>query len=138
MSERPASDAETDDRFPSGDWTGFYCQPDTRQRYAMNLSLHFSDGKIAGEGDDVVGEFSVAGHYRLAEGDCAWTKQYAGQHAVEYEGAFRQGGIVGTWRIDGQPEDWCGPFFIWPAEKGDLRSSFESAYLDYELAKPDE
>ena len=66
--------------------------------------------------------------------ECSWTKQYVGQHSVEYTGQARQGGILGQWRIPGLPDFWSGLFFIWPRSSGNLESAFEKAFLEYELA----
>ncbi len=127
---------ELDDRFPTGEWKGFYVQPDSRQRYAMDLVLAFAQDRISGTGDDVVGQFTIHGAYDTITAECSWTKHYVGQHSVEYAGRARQGGIIGQWRIPGRPGFWCGPFFIWPRASGDLESAFEKAFLEYELAMP--
>jgi hypothetical protein len=124
---------EFDDRFPTGEWKGFYVQPDSRQKHAMDLFLEFADDRISGMGDDPIGKFTIRGAYETATGRCSWTKQYVGQHSVEYAGQARQGGIVGQWRIAGQPAFWSGPFFVWPRASGDLDSEFERAFLEYEL-----
>ncbi len=132
----PTGDAqhETDDRFPSGEWTGFFVQPDSRQRHGMDLALRFAQGKISGEGSDAVGDFTIEGSYDIAKAKCLWRKHYIGQHSVEYAGEAREGGIVGQWRIQGQPMFWSGPFFVWPRALGDLHSAFERAFLHYELS----
>ena len=127
---------ELDDRFPTGDWMGFYVQPDSRQRHVMDLLLQFAVGKITGGGGDPVGEFGITGAYDTKTAKCSWTKQYIGQHAVEYTGEARERGIVGQWRIQEQPEFWSGPFFIWPRAIGDLESAFEKAFMEYELKSP--
>jgi hypothetical protein len=132
----PDEPHETDDRFPTGEWTGFYMQPDSRQRYKMDLFLEFLDGKISGKGDDPVGEFTISGTYDATTGECSWTKQYVGQHGVEYAGEARQRGIVGQWRVPELPEFWSGPFFVWPRALGDLESAFEKAFLECELSGP--
>jgi hypothetical protein len=124
---------EFDDRFPTGEWKGFYVQPDSRQRHAMALFLEFADDRISGMGGDPIGKFTIRGAYETVTGRCSWTKQYVGQHGVEYAGQARQGGIVGQWRIAGQPASWSGPFFVWPRASGDLGSEFERAFLEYEL-----
>lgn len=134
----PISDEqhETDDRFPTGEWTGFYVQPDGRRRYRMDFVLEFVESKISGKGDDPVGEFTISGAYDATTGECSWTKQYVGQHGVEYAGAALHRGIVGQWRVPGMPEVWTGPFFVWPRALGDLESAFEKAFLEYELSGP--
>ena len=134
----PTSDEqhETDDRFPTGEWTGFYVQPDSRQRYKMDLFLEFVENRISGNGDDPVGEFTICGAYDATTGECSWTKQYVGQHSVEYAGEARRRGIVGQWRVPGMPEFWSGPFFVWPRALGDVESTFEREFLEYELTDP--
>ncbi len=125
---------EMDDRFPTGEWTGFYLQPDSRQRHSMDLALAFAGGEISGEGDDPVGKFTMRGRYDTATAACSWLKQYVGQHGVDYSGQARQGGIIGHWSIARMPASWSGPFFIWPRAAGDLSAAFEKAFMEYELA----
>jgi hypothetical protein len=102
----------------------------------MDMLLQFSQDRISGTGDDPVGRFAVSGTYDTITGACSWTKQYFGQHAVEYAGQARQGGIIGKWRVPGMPAFWSGPFFIWPRTSGNLESAFEKAFLEYELVLP--
>ena len=127
---------EIDDRFPTGEWMGFYVEPHSRQRRVMDLFLQFARDRISGQGDDPVGKFTISGTYHTRTAKCAWTKQYVGQHCVEYTGQARDCGIIGTWRIPGQPDFWSGPFFIWPQALGDLDSAFEKAFVEYELTSP--
>jgi hypothetical protein len=124
---------ECDDRFPTGEWKGFYVQADSRRRYLMDLVLEFAQGRITGMGSDPVGKFAIRGAYDTTTGQCSWTKQYLGQHSVRYAGRAHQGGIIGQWHVAGQPAVWSGPFFIWPRASGDLESAFEKAFLEYEL-----
>ena len=127
---------ETDERFPTGEWIGFYLQPDSRQRHVMDLFLQFGRDRISGKGDDPVGEFTITGEYDTKTGKCSWVKQYVGQHSVQYTGEARERGIIGQWRIAGLPEFWFGPFFIWPRAFGDLESAFEKVFIEYELTSP--
>ncbi len=129
----PAERCEHDDRFPTGEWKGFFVQPDSRQRHAMDLVLEFTGGAMSGCGNDRVGEFTIRGAYDTDTGHCSWFKQYLGQHSVAYAGQARQRGIIGQWQIAGQPAFWTGPFFIWPRACGDLESEFEKAFLEFEL-----
>ena len=124
---------ECDDRFVTGEWKGFFVQPDSRQRYAMDLVLEFTEGTMSGFGDDRIGQFTIRGTYDTETGQCSWVKQYVGQHGVDYAGQARQRGIIGHWRIPGTPDFWTGPFFIWPRAYGDLDAEFERAFLEYEL-----
>ena len=86
---------EIDDRFPSGEWTGFYLQPDSNERNGMNCHLQFVADAISGGGDDPVGQYTIRGAYNTRTAECSWLKQYLGQHAVTYVGEARAGGIVG-------------------------------------------
>ena len=45
--ERPV---ESDDRFPSGPWKGFFLQPILPGRHWMELILTFREGVMTGEG----------------------------------------------------------------------------------------
>ncbi len=133
----PAEDQhECDDRFLTGEWMGFFVQPDSPQRHAMDLVLEFTAGTISGVGNDRVGEFAIQGMYDTETGQCSWLKQYVGQHGVTYTGRARERGIIGQWSIRGQPAFWTGPFFIWPRASGDLTSQFERAFLEYDLEPP--
>ena len=125
---------ETDDRFPTGEWTGFYVQPDSQRRFVMELLLTFERQRISGRGDDSVGVFTISGLYDTKTAGCSWKKQYIGQHIVEYTGQARARGIVGQWHMPGQVEAWTGPFFVWPKEMGDLSGAFERAFMEYDLA----
>jgi hypothetical protein len=65
----------------------------------MDLGLDFANGRVSGEGNDVVGAFVISGRFDSAKGECDWTKTYIGAHDVFYRG-FREGkGIWGTWEI---------------------------------------
>jgi len=100
----------SDDLFPSGPWTGFYnYQPGDRHR--MDLHLSFANGRLSGDGNDDVGQFSIRGRYDAESKECWWTKTYLGSHDVRYRG-FREGkGIWGTWEIAVFTR---GGFHIWP------------------------
>ena len=88
----PAEQHEFDDRFLTGEWKGFFVQPDSRQRHAMELVLEFAGGTITGFGVDRVGKFAIRGTYDTDTGQCSWLKQYLGQHGVDYAGQARQRG----------------------------------------------
>ena len=103
---------ETDPRFPSGPWTGFFLQPVLPGRHLMELQLTFSQGALTGVGRDWVGEFMIRGRYDLADGKCYWTKRYVGRHDVFYRGAYDgEGSILGRWSIG---DYWSGPFALAP------------------------
>ena len=111
-----AADLETDPRFPSGRWTGFFVQPLIPGRHQMELHLTFRQGALTGEGRDWVGKFVMSGRYDTADGRCHWTKRYLGKHDVYYKGYNEGKGIWGTWQI---PPLWNGGFHIWPEGMAD-------------------
>ena len=107
---------ETDSRFPSGPWTGFFLQPGTPERHWMELDLVFRDGIMAGAGRDRVGRFTVSGRYYLDNGRTHWTKTYVAQHSIAYSGYNEGKGIWGVWEYQ---FNWRGGFHIWPVAMGD-------------------
>jgi hypothetical protein len=119
---RPADGLETDARFPSGPWVGFFLQkfpPLGRQMMEMRLTFH--NGVLHGEGRDVVGAFVMTGHYELADGRCYWAKRYLGRHDVFYAGFNEGKGIWGTWEIPPGRNlpALHGGFHIWPEGMAD-------------------
>lgn len=116
---------ETDPRFPSGRWTGFFLQKARPGRHQMELLLTFANGVLVGEGRDWVGKFVMRGRYDLADGRCYWSKRYLGQHDVHYTGFNEGKGIWGTWEIPGEllPEYRRGGFHIWPEGMADPTGS---------------
>jgi hypothetical protein len=114
-------DVETDPRFPSGRWTGFFLQKELPGRHLMELLMTFRQGTLTGEGRDWVGPFTLRGQYTVADGKCYWTKRYLGRHDVFYQGFNEGKGIWGTWEIaarDGAGP-WRGGFHIWPEGMAD-------------------
>ncbi|WZP00689.1 hypothetical protein EP7_002338 [Isosphaeraceae bacterium EP7] len=112
---------ETDPRFPSGPWTGFFQQkgvPGAPDKSWMDLRLTFQNGSITGTGRDRVGEFTLNGKYDLDDGRCYFHKRYKGMHDVYYKGFNEGRGIWGTWEI---PPVYTGGFHIWPEAMGDPR-----------------
>lgn len=109
----PAPACETDERFPSGRWTGFWLQPPVAGRQYMSLHLTFAESTVSGHGSDVIGDFTVAGAYDLRTGQCKFRKAYVGQHTVEYDGCNQGDGmwIWGLWTIGSIDR---GGFHIWP------------------------
>jgi hypothetical protein len=104
---------ETDRRFPSGRWTGFWTQRHFPSgKHTMELHLTFNHGEIQGNGRDWVGPFTIKGRYNLASGRCHWIKQYIGRHAVSYRGFNEGKGIWGKWEI--ASDRMHGGFHIWP------------------------
>lgn len=116
MIPTPPTNLETDPRFPSGPWTGFFLQQAIPGRHLMELRLTFQNGTITGEGRDWVGPFLLRGRYDLADGKCHWTKRYIGRHDVFYQGFNEGKGIWGVWEITsmGMTGTLRGGFHIWP------------------------
>jgi hypothetical protein len=113
----PKVELETDPRFPSGRWTGFWLQRFYVGRQYMSLNLTFAGGIVRGGGFDRVGEFTMAGSYDLRTGNCTLVKTYVGAHALTYEGRNEGDGqwIWGVWRMTIDR----GGFHIWPAGEDD-------------------
>ncbi|MDX2148086.1 MAG: hypothetical protein SFZ23_11245 [Planctomycetota bacterium] len=102
---------ESDPRFPSGPWVGFYQQGGVQSRQRMRL--RFSGGRIEGDGRDPVDGFAVAGTYNVETARCSLVKRYR-DYEVEYNGSAGDG-IGGVWRImyHEMIAD-TGSFHIWP------------------------
>jgi len=118
-SPRPPEDAESDPRYPSGKWAGFWVQKlpfPAKPRQEMILT--FRRGEIDGEGRDMVGHFFVRGFYSTDDGKCRWHKKYVGKHDVFYQGFAEGKGIWGTWEVEGNQ----GGFHIWPEGVGEPSS----------------
>jgi hypothetical protein len=129
----PESDLfETDPRFPSGPWTGFFLQPLMPGRHRMELRLTFRGGTMTGEGRDWVGHFTIRGRYTVTDGRCHWTKRYVGRHDVFYNGFNEGKGIWGTWEIPagGQYVTQRGGFHIWPEGMHDASEPDLSEHAD--------
>src|SRR3712207_4995313 len=100
--DAPARGAETDERFPSGAWVGFWLQRGLSGRQWMrDLWLHFGGGRVSGAGRDWVGDFLIRGTYEVEAGAVRLWKQYVGEHVVTYEGRNEGDGkwVWGVWRI---------------------------------------
>ena len=117
MSDATPLDLETDPRFPSGPWVGFFLQKEIPGRHTMELRLTFRQGAMSGEGRDWVGAFVVRGRYAVEDGKCYWTKRYVARHDVFYQGFNEGKGIWGTWEIPPEKNSgvrYHGGFHIWP------------------------
>jgi hypothetical protein len=144
--DSPVSDAqepdqtETDPRFPSGPWIGFFLQTlPALGRQWMELRLKFSKGSLSGEGRDIVGAFSVRGRYELVNGSCYWTKTYHGKHDVAYSGFNEGKGIWGKWEIPPSPPleiRLHGGFHIWPEGMRDPTGNALEASADLPVEEP--
>ncbi len=123
----PPVGTETDPRFPSGPWRGFFLMRQLPGRHQMELHLSFRQGVMTGEGRDMIGPFLIRGKYNLENGKCHWTKRYIGKHDVAYDGYNEGKGIWGLWEI---PPSWRGGFHIWPTAMGDPTSPHLAEALD--------
>ncbi|HEY7086654.1 MAG TPA: hypothetical protein VH518_01115 [Tepidisphaeraceae bacterium] len=131
----PKIDPETDPRFPSGKWTGFWLHRAWVGRQYMSLSLTFAQGKVVGEGCDRVGEFTISGEYDLRNGGCTLHKHYVGAHSVLYEGKNENDDqwIWGLWSIRSLDR---GGFHLWPAGEDDPTGPELSAAKELVLERP--
>jgi hypothetical protein len=116
VSAADPAELETDPRFPSGPWVGYFQQ--LQGRHWMRLRLTFRQGSMTGDGKDWVGPFLITGRYSVEDGRCHWHKRYLGKHDVFYQGYNEGKGIWGTWEI---PRQWRtlwmrfhNGFHIWP------------------------
>lgn len=121
---------ETDQRLPTGEWSGFYLESHQPKRGWMHLYLTFAEGKINGEGTDYVGPWVSQGSYDLEAGTCTLVKQYMGKHQVVYSGKIGENGIMGHWNI----RSTQGEFHIWPRSMNQLNELYMSD--DLELPGP--
>ncbi len=137
--EQPAG-AETDPRFPSGPWTGFFLQRAIPGRHRMELRLTFHGGVMEGEGRDRVGPFLVRGRYSVEDGRCHWTKRYLGKHDVFYKGFNEGKGIWGVWEMPhvAAPGLRSGGFHIWPEGHPDPTGSHLTAAAELPAATEQE
>jgi hypothetical protein len=75
------------------------------------LTLRFRDGRVEGEGRDVIGEFTFHGTWS-DQGQVRMTKAYHNRHSVHYVGQVSgEGAVVGQWSI---PPLFSGPFVLMP------------------------
>ena len=122
MSSDQPTTHETDDRFPSGPWKGFFKQQmlaDAKRQ--MELHLSFINGRVTGTGRDGIGAFSIVGHYEVESGKVWWTKKYS-THDVFYQGFAEENSIWGTWDI---PPFHRDGFRIWPKGIADAMEHIE-------------
>ena len=97
--------------YPSGRWEGFWVQEVYGQQAMTPFSLRFADGRVTGEGKDVIGRFTFAGEYDERTGRVVMIKTYP-THRVIYVGQpDGEGCIQGTWTIEGCD---TGPFLLRP------------------------
>lgn len=72
--------------YPSGRWDGFWVQEGWGRQSMTPFALRFANGKVSGEGCDVVGRFTFSGTYDEFTGAVRMVKQYLGKHMVLYVG----------------------------------------------------
>jgi hypothetical protein len=103
--------------------------------------LTCSEGRLTGEGKDWAGRYTIDGSYDLATGQCEWTKQYIGRHAVTYKGTNNGRSIWGVWELT---QLWGlltdrGGFHIWPEgfDVADESGEAERALLEVMRRQPD-
>jgi hypothetical protein len=94
----------------------------------MDLLMEFENGRITGEGRDIVGPFVIDGRYEHDE--CRWQKVYVAAHSVYYAGRKQGKSIAGTWELPGLQ----GGFKIWPLAHG--AGDDESMGETVEVAEP--
>ena len=140
MSAKESADLETDPRFPSGPWTGYFLQRAIPGRHLMELRLTFRRGAMEGEGRDWVGPFLVRGRYSSTDGRCHWTKRYLGKHDVFYKGFNEGKGIWGVWEMPhiALPAIGKGGFHIWPEGMADPTGSHLTEAADLPAAIEEE
>jgi hypothetical protein len=128
------SATETDPRFPSGPWVGFFVQPyPPVGKHWMELRLTFHSGTLTGQGRDWVGRFAISGVYDVGDGRCRWKKTYVQRHDVFYDGFNEGKGIWGRWEIQNTPvagSSWHGGFHIWPEGMRDPSDTTLEVELD--------
>lgn len=112
--DTPNLSTESDPRFPSGKWVGFWTDKRLPGKHQMELELTFSNGSMTGSGRDIVGTFAIEGTYHLDDGLCLFLKQYVAQHVVGYRGFNEGKGIWGSWELIIQKQKFTGGFHIWP------------------------
>jgi hypothetical protein len=123
-------DVETDPRFPSGKWVGYYLDRRVPGRHRMEMTLTLINGRLDGAGRDPVGTFTFDGSYDLADGRCRWLKQYVGAHSINYQGFAEGNGIWGTWDLRWLGYSATGGFRIWPIDRGDSSAAELHEELD--------
>jgi hypothetical protein len=127
MNDDHIPELETDPRFPSGPWVGYFVQ---FGKHLTELRLTFKQGAMTGEGRDWVGDYLVRGRYDLANGKCYWTKSYIGQHDVFYDGYNEGKGIWGRWEVVPYGHTYHGGFHIWPEGMDDPTQQHLAAEAD--------
>ena len=103
-------EADMEDAFPSGAWTGFLLGGGGRLR--QDLHLTFAGGLLVGisVGDD--GGSLIEGRYDPEDREARWVAEYPGAGQLSFRGFREDNGIWGVWNgADGRR----GGFHIWPS-----------------------
>lgn len=79
--------------YPSGEWRGYWDQAKWGRQPMGPLILRFHEGRIDGEGRDVVGPFTFTGEYD-ERGSIHMVKKYLGRHRVLYDGVYDGEGTI--------------------------------------------
>ena len=100
----------------------------------MKLQLSFSEDKLAGDGTDCIGEFTLKGRYETDSGKVWIHKTYIERHDVIYTGfaEVADKGIWGTWEIR---QDFRGGWHIWPKGVPDPTGSTLKAEADVPIQR---
>lgn len=99
---------------PSGEWVGYYTYRGLAKKCPMHQTLHFDGNTIKGAGIDNNGQFAIHGTYDERSAEVAFTNQYIGKHAVQYEGRFEGGEIAGQWSLNQGGRTLTGDMRLWP------------------------
>lgn len=114
MTDKEPAELESDARFPSGPWVGFFLDARIPGKHRMELRLTFQGGSMSGMGRDWVGDFVVRGRYSTDDGKCHFNKGYIARHTILYNGFNEGKGIWGTWELTHEGLTFRGGFHIWP------------------------
>lgn len=79
---------------------GWWEQEGYGRQPMTDLVIEFTDGRLLGQGDDIVGPFVLKG--QLDDDRLYLRKQYIGQHAIDYHGSsMGEGNYAGQWSVNG-------------------------------------
>jgi hypothetical protein len=116
--------------YPSGRWRGYWEQVFWGRQTMRELVLNFANGRIDGQGVDIIGRFTFTGEYDQ-HGQVVLIKRYLGKHEVLYRGRYDgEGTIYGQWNIG---EQWRGPFALSPEN---MQADAEEPILRIEAMPP--
>ena len=94
---------ETDPRFPSGKWVGFFLDRRLPGRHQMEMTLTFADGRLDRRRPRPRRHVHLQRHLRRADGKCEWVKQYVERprdHLPRLQRRQRHLGHVGAARCE--------------------------------------